>query len=157
MRKIKICCLIVLIWIPASVPSAAVTSGEHSENAQELNRLLEKSSTDQIMLALEPSIEMPIGKIRDQIKLPVLWLNHNTFYLFISTSRSENPHERFDAFYGIPVSSAWGVTQHVEYIHHLGNITGQGSTSRDALVDMIKKLVAKGLIDPGRLVEKLKS
>jgi hypothetical protein len=126
-------------------------------SGQELNRLLEKSSTDQIMLALEPSIEMPTEKIRDQIKLPVLWLINNTFYLFISTCRSEKPDEKFQAFYGIPVSSAYGVTQHVEYIHHLGNITGQGTTSRDALVDLVKKLVANGFIDPGRLVEKLKS
>jgi hypothetical protein len=126
-------------------------------SGQELNRLLEKSSTDQIMLALEPSIEMPTEKIRDQIKLPVLWLINNTFYLFISTCRSEKPDEKFQAFYGIPVSSAYGVTQHVEYIHHLGNITGQGTTSRDALVDLVKKLVANGLIDPIRLVEKLKS
>jgi hypothetical protein len=126
-------------------------------SGQELNRLLEKSSTDQIMLALEPSIEMPTEKIRDQIKLPVLWLINNTFYLFISTCRSEKPDEKFQAFYGIPVSSAYGVTQHVEYIHHLGNITGQGTTSRDALLDLVKKLVANGLIDPIRLVEKLKS
>jgi hypothetical protein len=126
-------------------------------SGQELNRLLEKSSTDQIMLSLEPSIEMPTEKIRDQIKLPVLWLINNTFYLFISTCRSEKPDEKFQAFYGIPVSSAYGVTQHVEYIHHLGNITGQGTTSRDALVDLVKKLVANGFIDPGRLVEKLKS
>jgi hypothetical protein len=124
---------------------------------QELNKLLKRSNTDQIMLALEPSIEMPTGKIRDQIKLPVLWLINNTFYLFISTCRSEKPDEKFQAFYGIPVSSAWGVTQHVEYIHHLGNITGRGPTSRDALVDLVKKLVANGFIDPGRLVEKLKS
>ena len=114
MKKIKICCMIVMLAFLAFVPSAAVKPGEHSE----LNRLLEKSSTDQIMLALEPSIEMPTGKIRDQIKLPVLWLINNTFYLFISTCRSEKPDEKFQAFYGIPVSSAWGVTQHVEHIHH---------------------------------------
>lgn len=155
MKKIKICCMIVMLAFLASVPSASVKPGELSEHV-ELNLLLEKSSTDQIMLALEPSIEMPIGKIRDQIKLPVLWLIHNTFYLFISTCRSEKPDEKFQAFYGIPVSSAWGVTQHVEYIHRLGNITGQGPTSRDALVDMIQKLFSNGLIDIDRLVKKLK-
>lgn len=146
--------MIVMLAFLASVPSAAVKSDECEH--VELNRLLAKSSTDQIMLALEPTIEMPIGKIRDQIKGPVLWLIHNTFYLFISTCRSENPHERFEAFYGIPVSSAFGITSHTEYIHHLGNITGRGPTARDALVDMVKKLVANGFIDPGRLVGKLK-
>jgi len=148
--------MIVMLSVLASVPSAAVTPGEHSEPGQELNRLLKKSSTDQIMLALEPSIEMSEEEILKEIKLPVLEVINNTYYLFISTCLSEKPDEKFQTFYGIPVSSVFGITQHVEYIHHLGNITGRGATSRDALVDLVKKLVANGVIDPGRLVGKLK-
>ena len=156
MKKIKKCCMIVMLAVLACIPSAAVRLDDHSESRQELNRLLEKSSTDQIMLALESSIEMTEEEILKEIKLPVLEVINNTFYLFISTCRSEKPDEKFQAFYGIPVSSAWGVRQHVEHIHHLGNIAGRGPTSRDALVDLVKKLVGNGVIDPGRLVGKLK-
>ena len=145
----------VMLSVLASVPSVAVRPREHSEPGQELNRLLEKCSTDQIMLALEPSIKMPEKEILNEIKLPVSEVINRTFYLFISTCQSEKQDEKFQAFYGIPVSSLLGLRQHVEHIHHLGNITGRGPTSRDAMVDLVKKLVGNGVIDPGRLVGKL--
>jgi hypothetical protein len=71
------------------------------------------------MLALEPTIEKSEKEILDENKLPVLEVINKTFYLFISTCRSEKPGEKFQAFYGIPVSSVLGVRQHVEHIHHL--------------------------------------
>jgi hypothetical protein len=143
----------------ASVPSAAVRPGEHSETIQELYRLLEKktTTTDNIMAALEPIIEMPQKKILNEIKMPVMKITGNTFCLFISAAEFPKKDEKFLAFYGIPVSSLFLITSHTEYIHHMGNVTGRGSTPHDALIDLVKKLVANGLIDPGRLVGKLLS
>jgi len=128
-----------------------------SLSGKDLDGVFKGKTLEQIMTAMEPSIEMPEEKIIDQIKVPVFDVIARTFYLFISTCRSEKPDEKFQAFYGIPVSSLFGIRQHIEHIHHLGNITGQGPTARDALIDLVKKLDRHGIIDTNQLVEKLKS
>jgi hypothetical protein len=128
-----------------------------SLSGEDLNRILKGKTTDQIMMALKPTIKMDKNEILNDIDTPVEQLSDDTFVLFISTSQSVELDEKFMAFYGIVVSFTIWIYTSREYIHHLRNITGWGPTPRDALVDMIMQLAEKKVIDTGGFAEKLRS
>jgi len=159
MKKRNICrsyLMIIFAFLVFLIQPAFAGTGKHTGyNRKELSRILKESTTDQIMAALEPIIEMPEEKILDEIETPVEHITGNTFCLMVSSAEFPEKGEKFIAFYGIPVSALFGITSHREHIHHMANITGLGATPHDALVDLIMRLSAKGLLDPGSLVKKL--
>ncbi|MGD2087293.1 MAG: hypothetical protein PVH61_14000 [Candidatus Aminicenantes bacterium] len=118
--------------------------------------LLKSSTTDQIMMALEPEMKM------EQEEFEKIWrvtegANTNSFILQVCASDEKNakPNERFYASYITSIALIpFFFTPH-SYIQPMYDIIGKGPTPHAALVDMVVQLVEKKIIDPKRLRERL--
>jgi hypothetical protein len=118
--------------------------------------LLKSRTSDQIMMALEPSLKM------EEEEFNKIWginsgYNSNFFTLHVSASYKENPNpnERFYASYFTDIAFIPFFITPVSHLVSMYDITGVGATPHDALVDMVVQLVEKKIIDPKRLSKKL--
>jgi hypothetical protein len=122
---------------------------------------LNSRTTDQIMVVLEPQLEMDLEELKKEIGYEDYrsGLNTNEFFLHLGPSCKKNPGpgERFEAYYGnyivykVPFFSF-----SAGYIKPLSGVIGKGSAPHAALVEMVKQLVERGIIDPVWLLGRLK-
>lgn len=147
MKKSVVCMIIF---------SLVVVLGAKEPVSRELRYLLKIRTTDQIMMSLDPLMQM------EEQEFYKIWCinegaNYNRFLLHVHPTYGEDvkPKERFHACYFTTVAFTPSYYVPWCYLQPMYDVTGVGPTPHAALVDMVVQLVEKKIIDQKWLRKKL--